>query len=112
MRRQLALAGVPHDELDAAIADLDERITYSTSLNFAARDTRDWARAVQLPTFLYGVHDDVLSEPGDLQAMFDSLDTDDKRLAWLYDTPARWDGYLEFQRRPEPMLAWFAEHMS
>jgi hypothetical protein len=23
----------------------------------------------------------------------------------------RWDGYLEFQRRPEPMLEWFAKHM-
>jgi hypothetical protein len=23
----------------------------------------------------------------------------------------RWDGYLEFQRRPEPMLGWFAKHM-
>jgi hypothetical protein len=24
----------------------------------------------------------------------------------------RWDGYLEFQRHPEPMLDWFAKHMS
>jgi uncharacterized protein len=24
----------------------------------------------------------------------------------------RWDGYLEFQRHPEPMLEWFAKHMN
>ena len=22
-----------------------------------------------------------------------------------------WDGYLKFQRRPEPMLEWFAKHL-
>jgi hypothetical protein len=26
--------------------------------------------------------------------------------------PARWDGYLEFQRRPQPMLEWFAKYLS
>ncbi len=26
-------------------------------------------------------------------------------------TTRRWDGYLEFQRHPEPMLDWFAKHM-
>jgi hypothetical protein len=25
---------------------------------------------------------------------------------------ARWDGYLEFQRRPEPMLDWWRRHLS
>jgi uncharacterized protein len=36
----------------------------------------------------------------------------DKKLQWIYGTTARFDGYLEFQRRPRPMLAWFEEHMS
>ena len=27
-------------------------------------------------------------------------------------TTARWDGYMEFQRRPQPMLDWFARYMS
>jgi hypothetical protein len=30
-----------------------------------------------------------------------------------YDpSTARWDGYLEFQRHPQPMLDFFAQHMS
>jgi hypothetical protein len=33
-------------------------------------------------------------------------------LHWIHGTSARWDGYLEFQRRPEPMLAWLETHMS
>jgi uncharacterized protein len=30
---------------------------------------------------------------------------------WIHGTTRCWDGYLEFQRHPEPMLDWFAEHM-
>ena len=35
----------------------------------------------------------------------------DKKLQWIYGTTRRWDGYLEFQRHPKPMLEWFAKHM-
>ena len=34
----------------------------------------------------------------------------DKRLHWMHSTTRRWDGYLEFQRHPDPMLDWFAKH--
>jgi hypothetical protein len=36
----------------------------------------------------------------------------DKKLQWIEGTTARWDGYLEFQRRPGPMLEWFDQHMA
>ena len=58
-----------------------------------------------------GVLIDVLTEPGDVQAMFDNIPVPDKKLQWIGGTTRRWDGYLEFQRRPEPMLDWFAAHM-
>lgn len=67
---------------------------------------------VRVPTFLYQVRHDVLTEPGDVQAMFDNIPVGDKELQWIYGTTRRWDGYLEFQRHPEPMLKWFAKHMS
>jgi hypothetical protein len=57
------------------------------------------------------VHDDVLTEPGDVQTMFDNIPVTDKKLQWIHGTTRRWDGYLEFQRHPEPMLDWFAKHM-
>ena len=35
----------------------------------------------------------------------------DKKLQWIGGTTTRWDGYLEFQRRPQPMLGWFARYI-
>jgi hypothetical protein len=46
------------------------------------------------------------------QTMFDNIPIEDKKLHWISGTTARWDGYLEFQRRPRPMLDWFAKHMA
>ena len=71
-----------------------------------------WAKHVCVPTFLFQVHDDVLTDPSDLQTMFDNIPVADKKLHWIRDTSARWDGYLEFQRRPEPALEWFEKHMA
>jgi hypothetical protein len=108
VQRRLALLGVPADRID----DLEQRVILRTSIGFTPRAPRQWARNVRVPTYLYQVHDDVLTEPGDVQAMFDNIPVTDKKLAWIYGTTRRWDGYLEFQRHPEPMLEWFAQHMS
>jgi uncharacterized protein len=108
VQRRLALLGVPADRID----DLEQRVTVRTSIGFTRRAPREWARNVRVPTFLYQVRDDVLTEPADVQAMFDNIPVADKKLAWIQGTTRRWDGYLEFQRHPEPMLEWFAQHMS
>jgi uncharacterized protein len=94
------------------IDDLEQRIMLRTGIGFAPRSPREWARKVCVPTFLYQVRDDVLTHPDDLQTMFDNIPVADKKLQWIDGTTRRWDGYLEFQRRPEPMLDWFASHMS
>ncbi len=107
VQRRLALLGVPADRID----DLEQRITLRTSIGFARRAPQEWARNVRVPTFLYQVHDDVLTEPSDVQTMFDNIPVADKKLQWIYGTTRRWDGYLEFQRHPEPMLEWFAKHL-
>jgi len=44
--------------------------------------------------------------------MFDNIPIAEKKLHWIYGTSARLDGYLEFQRRPQPMLEWFEKYMS
>jgi hypothetical protein len=53
-----------------------------------------------------------VTDPSDVQAMFDNIPLADKQLHWILGTAARWDGYLEFQRRPEPALEWFEKHMA
>ena len=108
VQRRLALLGVPADRID----DLEQRVIMRTSIGFTRRAPREWARNVRVPTFLYQVRDDVLTEPADVQAMFDNIPVADKKLAWIQGTTRRWDGYLEFQRHPEPTLEWFAQHMS
>jgi pimeloyl-ACP methyl ester carboxylesterase len=107
VQRRLAMAGVPADRID----DLEQRLILRTSIGFARRAPREWARNVRIPNFLYQVHDDALTEPGDVQTMFDNIPVPDKGLQWVGGTTRRWDGYLEFQRHPEPMLGWFATHM-
>ena len=108
IQRRLAMAGVPADRID----DLERRLVLATSIGFAPRAPQQWARNVRVPAFLYQVRDDVLTEPGDVQAMYDNIPHPDKKLQWIDGTTRRWDGYLEFQRRPVPMLEWLTEHMS
>ena len=67
---------------------------------------------VRVSTFLYQVRGDTLTHPSDVQAMYDNIPVTEKKLRWIEGTTARWDGYLEFQRRPQPMLDWFAQYMS
>ena len=83
-----------------------------TSIGFDRRSPREWARNVNVPTFLYQVRDDMLTHPSDVQTMFDNIPVAEKQLRWIEGTTARWDGYVEFQRRPEPMLDWFARYLS
>ncbi|MCA2228427.1 alpha/beta hydrolase [Nonomuraea aurantiaca] len=105
--RRLALMGLS-DRLD----QLEQLIVARTSIGFARRDPAQWAKNITIPTYLYQVHDDVLTHPSDVQTMFDNIPTADKKLQWIEGTTARWDGYLEFQRRPAPMLDWLATHLT
>jgi uncharacterized protein len=107
VERRLALLGVSADHID----DLEQRLILRTSIGFARRAPEEWAKNVRVPTFLYQVRDDVLTHPDDVQAMYENIPAPDKRLEWILGTTRRWDGYMEFQRRPQPMLEWFAKHM-
>lgn len=105
--RRLAFMGLP-DRMD----DFDRLLRLRSSVGLDRRTPQEWAKNDRVPTFLYQVRGDVLTEPDDVQTMYDHIPGDDKRLEWIEGTTARWDGYLEFQRRPEPMLAWLDGHMA
>jgi pimeloyl-ACP methyl ester carboxylesterase len=106
MEHQLALMGISVDRID----DLDQRIQHVTGLGFTAQDPLPWAGAVNVPTLVYQVRDDSLVTPDDVQSMFDAFPTAQKRLHWIEASARRWDGYLEFQRNPKPMLDWLDQH--
>jgi len=106
VERRLAVMGLG-DRLD----DFNTLIRLRTSVGLDQRVPQEWAKNVRVPTFLYQVRGDILTHPSDIQAMFDNIPVAEKKLQWIEGTTARWDGYLEFQRRPQPMLDWFAQYM-
>jgi dienelactone hydrolase len=107
VERRLAVMGLG-DRLD----DFNTLVRLRTSVGLEQRIPQEWAKNVRVPTFLYQVRGDILTHPSDVQAMFDNIPVAEKKLQWIEGTTARWDGYLEFQRRPQPMLDWFAQYMS
>jgi hypothetical protein len=107
VQRRLAVMGLG-DRLD----DFNTLVRLRTSVGLEQRVPQEWARSVRVPAFLYQVRGDILTDPSDVQAMFDNIPVAEKKLQWIEGTTARWDGYLEFQRRPQPMLEWFAQYMS
>lgn len=112
LEHQLALAGVPEQRIDDGLmADLSRRLAVATSIGLPRRAPVEWARNVTVPAFLIQVHDDVLTDPSDVQAIFDAVPGTRKRLYWIRGTTRRWDGYREFQRRPEPVLDWLGTTM-
>jgi uncharacterized protein len=107
VERRLAVMGLG-DRLD----DFDTYVRLRTSVGLDQRIPQEWARNVRVPTFLYQVRGDILTHPSDVQTIFDNIPGAEKKLQWIEGTTARFDGYLEFQRRPQPMLGWFAQYMS
>ena len=105
MGRALEHAGLPDrtDELEAACR-------LQVGFSFDELSPVPWAAKAVVPTFVYQVRDDRMTYPGDVQAIYDRIPTE-KQLHWIEGTSARWDGYLEFQRRPQPMLAWFEKYL-
>jgi len=88
----------------------DYKILHDAGYNVLAYDLRNFGLSGSANGGIAS-SDDVLTEPSDVQTMFDNIPVTDKKLLWIRDSTARWDGYLEFQRRPQPMLEWFASHM-
>lgn len=105
--RILSLLGLGEQHL----AKLDDEIHLAASIRFKDMSPNDWAPSVRVPTFVYQVREDLLTVPSDVQTTFDRMAARDKKLHWIEGSSARWDGYLEFQRRPGPMLDWLAAHM-
>jgi pimeloyl-ACP methyl ester carboxylesterase len=108
LERILELAGVP----PSRFGDLDQAVKMVTSLPLEEMSPLNASKEVSVPTFLYQVHDDLLTRPTDVQAMFDDIPIKDKKLFWITGTTRRWDGYTYFSKNPAQMLAWFNKHMS
>lgn len=92
------------DEAD----DRQQRITGSL---LSDTSPLDWAPSVKLPTLTYGVREDPMTRPSDLETIFKAIGTDEKEMFWIDGTSRRWDGYTWFQRHPDRVLEWFEKYM-
>jgi pimeloyl-ACP methyl ester carboxylesterase len=92
-------------------AEVDSRHQLITGLSLSQGSPIEWAPAVTVPTLTYGVYDDSLTRPNDLEEVYAAIGTESKDLFWITDTTARWDGYVWFQRHPERVLEWFDTYM-
>jgi pimeloyl-ACP methyl ester carboxylesterase len=97
--------------LGAHADEVDRRYHQLTGGRLAAGRTSAWAPYVTMPTLTYGVHDDTLTRPSDLEEAYAAVGANEKDMFWIYDTPRRWDGYQWFQRHPERILDWFATYL-
>lgn len=94
------------------IDNIETEIQLINSLKLDDMSPVNAAKSVTVPTFLYQVKEDLLTDPSDVQAMFDNLPMQEKALHWIEGTTRRWDGYLYFQKNPTLMLEWFDKYMN
>jgi pimeloyl-ACP methyl ester carboxylesterase len=108
MKRVIGLIGIPADRID----QLDQEIRLVTSFRLGDLSPADAAKDFRVPSFIYQVREDVMSEAADVRTIFDNIGTEEKGLFWIDGTTRRWDGYTYFSRHPEKMLAWFEKYMA
>jgi uncharacterized protein len=72
----------------------------------------EYARAVTVPTLVAQVRDDFLTKPSNVQEIYDTLSSKDKKLFWIEGTDQRFEGYNYFGKNPQLVLDWFSSHIS
>jgi uncharacterized protein len=89
----------------------DEALHRRTGFHIDEQSPIEHAKSVQLPTLVAQVHDDWMTQPSDVQTIYDNIPFTDKNLHWIEGTDQRFQGYNYFGEHPEPMLEWFDTHM-
>lgn len=97
-------AGITKEAWETAYEKLTSRRTSDI-------DMQDCAKSIRFPTFLVQVKDDTTTKPYDIQAIYDNIVVDDKKLFWIEGTTIRTEAYRHFPNDPTQVLNWFGAHM-
>lgn len=89
----------------------DEALHRATGFHVDEQSPIPHAKAVKVPTLVAQVHDDTLTYPTDVQAIYDNIAATDKKLHWIKGTDQRFRGYNYFGEHPELAIEWFDSHM-
>ncbi|MFJ5725971.1 hypothetical protein [Streptomyces sp. NPDC093149] len=71
-----------------------------------------YTKDVTVPTLVAQVRHDSSTRPEDVQSIYDSLATTDKKPHWIEGTTRRFDDYHYSPQHPEQMLDWFTVHLT
>ncbi|MBC8230053.1 alpha/beta hydrolase, partial [bacterium] len=71
----------------------------------------EYAKSIKIPTFVIQVRDDMMTKPSDVQAIYDNIPVEDKKLFWIEGATLRYHGYTYFSENPEQMIEWYDLHM-
>jgi pimeloyl-ACP methyl ester carboxylesterase len=92
------------------VDDFDRIVTRYTGFRVSDAQMPKIAHAVKAPTMLVQVHDDFMTLPSDLEAIYANFGTDDKKLLWIENTNDRFEAYRYFENKPDEMIEWFDSH--
>lgn len=86
---------------------------YRKLMDFRVDDTdmTEYAKSIKIPTFVIQVRDDMMTKPSDVQAIYDNIPVEDKKLFWIEGATLRYHGYTYFSENPEQMIEWYDLHM-
>jgi len=72
----------------------------------------EYAKAVTVPTLVAQVRADFLTKPSNVQEIYDTISSSDKKLFWIEGTDQRFQGYNYFGQNPQLVLDWFESHLT
>ncbi|SAL96466.1 hypothetical protein [Absidia glauca] len=88
----------------------DKEYKEITGYGMDASSPFERAKSITIPTLVIQVHDDVATEPSDVQKIYDNIGAKDKKLFWIEGTTRRFDGYNYLPENPDLLIDWFKSH--
>lgn len=102
---------VENQKMANGVALFDAAFHKRTGYHLADVWPMEYARSVTIPTFVSQVRRDFLTKESNVQEIYDTISSRDKKLFWIEDTDKRFEGYNYFGRNPQLVLEWFDSHM-
>ncbi len=103
---------VENQKIPNGVALFDAAFHKRTGYHLADVWPMEYARSVTVPTLVSQVRRDFLTKQSNVQEIYDTISSKDKKLFWIEGTDKRFEGYNYFGRNPQLVLDWFASHIN
>lgn len=102
---------VEMQKIDNGLEKFDTAFHVRTGFHLVDVWPMSYAKSVTVPVLVAQVHNDFLTKPSNVQEIYDTISSKDKKLFWIEGTDLRFQGYNYFGKNPTVMLEWFNSHM-